>query len=49
MAQYIMAVEAAFPVDDILEYFNDGSAIPCNKKADWKKAQQKNVFPLRAH
>ena len=41
MAHYIMAVEATFAVDDILEFFNDGDGIPDNKKADWKKAQQK--------
>ena len=43
MAHYIMAVEATFAVDGILEYFNDGDGIPDNKKADWKKAQWKKT------
>ena len=32
MAHYIMAVEATFAVEDILDYFNDGSAIGNDKK-----------------
>ena len=38
---YDMAVKAHFRIQDLLEFLNDGTGVPADKRADWKKGQQK--------
>ena len=38
---YDMAVKAHFRIQDLLEFLNDGTGVPADKRADWIKGQQK--------
>ena len=44
-SHYAMAVKAHIAIDELTDYFNDGTTVADNRKAAWKKAQLK-IFQL---
>ena len=44
-SHYAMAIKAHIAIDDLSDYFNDGTGVADDRKAAWKKAQLK-IFQL---